>query len=112
MGVKVTAEVGYEISERKTNKEQSATDQVNELNTHTQNEAQWEIQGDKVVPKSLNVARIMRSSMKKSLKFSRIRLQQFNAPFERNFKIYTSRSSQLLCQNFPTPKGRYEESLN
>lgn len=81
------------------------SDQLQELNAASQNEAKWEIEGNKVVPKTLNVARIMRSRMKTTLTFNRIRLQTFRAPFERNFKIYTLRSTsfkenvrQSFCQ--------------
>lgn len=102
-----------DISSRGTTNDQTLSDQMHELNTLSQNEAKWEIEGEKIIPKSLNVARILRSNMKTSLTFNRIRSKQFHVPFERNVKIYTSRSSQILCQNISTTKeiGPYEEML-
>ena len=52
---------------------------------------QWDIVGDRVVPKSLNVARVSRLKLGKTLTFSRVRLQSFLAPFDRQFAIYTNK---------------------
>lgn len=74
-------------------KDRSRSDQLRELNEETKNEAQWEIEGDRVIPKSLNVARLTRSKISKTLTFNRIRMQSFEAPFHRTFSLYTLTSS-------------------
>lgn len=73
--------------------DRSLSDQLRELNSASQEEAQWDVQGNVVRPKSLNVARLTRSRMSKTLTFSRIRIQSFNAPFQRSFAVYTLRST-------------------
>ena len=68
-------------------------DQLRELNTMSQKETQWDIEGDRVVPKSMNVARLARIKLGKTLSFSRIRVQTFSAPFDRKFAIHTYRAA-------------------
>ena len=46
-----------------------------------------------MIPKSLNVARIQRTKLSRSLEFKRVRLQTFNASFDRNLVVYTSRAA-------------------
>lgn len=88
----VSANAAYEWSQKRALENKSLSDQLNELNTYSQNDVQYEIEGNRVVPKSLNVARITRSKLKKTLTFNRIRIQKSQASFERNFQLDTKSS--------------------
>ena len=70
----------------------SLSDQLRHLNTHTQTEVIWEIEGNRIVPKSLNVARLTRSKLRHTLSFSRVRVQTITALFDRQFSVYPYRS--------------------
>ena len=69
----------------------SLIEQLRDLNSASPNGLQWIIQNDKVVPKSLNVARLSRAKLGKTLTFNKIRSQTFIAPFDREVAIYTNR---------------------
>ena len=74
-------------------KDRTLNDELRELNTASQDEVQWEFEGEKVVPKSINVARLMRSNFHKTLRFNRVRLEKFNASFQRqDFTIDTMKA--------------------
>jgi hypothetical protein len=74
----------------------SLNDQLHELNLVSHNDIRWAIEGNRVIPKSLNVARLSRSKTARSLKFQRVRLQQYSAAFDRTFGLYTSRAAVVL----------------
>ena len=65
---------------------------MRELNTLSQRDIAWDVNGQMVVPKSLNVARLASSKLGRTISFSRIRIQSFLAPFDRLFAIYTNRA--------------------
>ena len=90
---KVSASLNWARSNSKstTTDTKSLNDQLSELNTVSQKDVQWDIVGTKVVPKSLSVAQLSRSKLGKTLSFSRVRVQSFQAPFDRQFAIYTNR---------------------
>lgn len=89
----LTAKWGRENQQTSSSKDRSLSDQLRALNEETKNEAHWEIEGDRVIPKSLNVARLTRAKLSKTLTFNRIRMQTFEAPFHRTFSLYTLRTS-------------------
>lgn len=89
----LTTNWGRSNEQKSSSKDKSLSDQLRELNEETNNEAKWEIEGDRVIPKSLNVARLTRAKMSKSLTFNRIRMQTFEAPFHRTFSLYTLTAS-------------------
>lgn len=66
----------------------SLDSQLKELNTASVNEAQWLIEGKKVVPKSLYVAKLSRSNFSRTLTFSRVRRQLYDSPFIRTLVLY------------------------
>ena len=49
---------------------------MSELNRAARDEATWEIVGDRVVPKSLNVAQLAKATFSKTLAFKRIRIKK------------------------------------
>lgn len=103
-GFTASVNAAYEWSKKRASEDKSLSDQLHELNTYSQNDVKYEIEGNRVVPKSLNVARITRSKLKKTLTFSRIRIQKSQTSFERTFKLYTKNSrafaaSEQIDQN-------------
>jgi hypothetical protein len=82
--------VDLERDELRSNK--SLDDQLKELNEYSKNDIKWEIEGNKVIPKSLNVARLSKSSFEKSISFRRIMRELVEAPFTRKTSIYTAHS--------------------
>ena len=68
---------------------ESLSDQLKKLNAQTQNEVTWDIEGNRIVPKSLNVVRMTRSKLGRTLSFSRVRRQTFTALFDRNISLYS-----------------------
>ena len=77
-------------------------EQVEELNSFSKDVVKWEIEGDRVVPKSLNVARVSRTKLGKTLSFSRVRVKSYSAPFERQFSLHTNRAAAFVPAADPT----------
>lgn len=73
----------------------SLSDQLKELNTASRDESEWMEEGRRIVPKTLNVARLSRGNLSKRLAFERIRIKTFSAPFQRFFTLYTLRTTIL-----------------
>jgi len=67
----------------------SLNDQLTELNRKSDNNIKWEIEGTRVVPKSINVVRISRARMTKTLKFTRVQRKQFSNSFKKEFSLYS-----------------------
>ena len=67
-------------------------DQLRDLNAAPLNDIQWYISSDKVFPRAISVARLLRSKLGKTLVFKKISLQTLMAPFERQFALYTNRA--------------------
>lgn len=122
----LTASVEWAVANKKTDVQnyRSLSDQLRELNAASKNEIKWDIDGSRVVPKSLNVARLTRSKLRRTLTFNRIRLQTFDSPFQRNFKLYADRSAarksmeeseerdwKLQIQNLSSAMIRAEEAI-
>ena len=96
LGMKIgfEPEVTWSGSETSNSKVKSLEEQLNELNEQSQNDMKWEFGGTRVVPKSLNVARLTRSKFSKTLTFNRVRTQSHISQFSRHFPLYTHRALQ------------------
>lgn len=89
--------VGWSKSNSKSSRayDHSISDQLRELNSATRDESEWMEEGRRIVPKTLNVARLSRGNLSKRLAFERIRIKTFSAPFQRFFTLYTLRATIL-----------------
>jgi len=67
----------------------SLNDQLTELNRKSDIGIKWEIEGTRVIPKSINVVRISRAKMTKTLTFTRVQRKQFSASFKKEFSLYS-----------------------
>ena len=64
-------------------------DQLKELNSLKDNQVTFEISGERIVPKSLKVAKLHRVKFNKNLCFSRIRKVYVDAEFKKEFSLST-----------------------
>ena len=92
------------------NKGTSLDDQLNELNTLSGSSIQYEINGNKIIPKSLRVSKIQSSTFKKSLTFTRIKNFYFEADLIKDFTL-SSRMS-LLTPTFVSDMATQLNELN
>lgn len=67
----------------------SFNEQLNELNTYTDNEIEWARSGNIIIPKSLKVSRLSKNMFSKDLYFSRVKKEYYDAPFKRQFVLDT-----------------------
>ena len=95
-GFEVSTNWAKSNSEGSISESKSLNDQLRELNTVSQKDIQWDIVGEKIVPKSLNVARLARSKLSKTLSFSRIKVQTYLVSFERKFAMHDSRAAAFV----------------
>ena len=95
-GINGSANWGKSNSESSSAYSRSINDQLYELNTLSRQDVQWDIVGNKVIPKSLNVARLSRTKLGTTLSFNRVRVQSFVAPFDRQFAIHTNRAAAAI----------------
>jgi hypothetical protein len=94
VAVDVEASVKYAKDNERDSSDSKKTlnDQLSELNDRSQNDIKWEIKGNKVIPKSISVAKMSKSSFEKSISFQRIRRVFTEAAFSRKTSIYTLHS--------------------
>jgi len=88
-GGKASAQYANSQSSHWLDKGSSLDDQLNELNTYSENKIKYEFEGNKIVPKSLQVSKLQSSSFKKTLSFSRIKNYYYEADFNRVFTLNT-----------------------
>jgi hypothetical protein len=61
--------------------------QLSEINQFTSSDVQWEIKGTKVIPKSLNVAKLTSESFAKTIIFNQIRRKLTKSAFDRRYNF-------------------------
>lgn len=73
----------------------SLNDQLSELNSYEENSIEFQFEGNKIVPKSLKVAKLQSAGFKKILKFNRIKSVYYEADFKKDFIIATEESTSI-----------------
>jgi len=87
------ATFGSSVEFAKSNKEAwsksraSVDDQLRELNSHKENQIEFELQGDKIVPKSLKVCKLYAADFRKDLTFERIKKTYYEINFRTPFIV-------------------------
>jgi len=98
-GGSASANYAQSQSEYWLDKGSSLDDQLNELNTYSENKIKYEFEGNKIVPKSMQVSKLQSSAFKKSLSFSRIKNFYYEADFNKAFSLnkdkYTAKKNRL-----------------
>ncbi len=86
--------------------QKSLKDQLFELNRKSDDEIQWEISATKVIPRAIKVARIEKSKLITGFTLNRVRKISYEAPFQRNFELYTNYFQEYVeppsvtCESF------------
>ncbi|XP_065665060.1 uncharacterized protein LOC136086703 [Hydra vulgaris] len=76
----------------------SLDDQLRDLNTYSENKMKYEFEGNKIVPKTLQVSKLQASAFKRTLSFSRIKNYYYEADYNRVFTLNTQNSKELINQ--------------
>ncbi|RMZ93392.1 hypothetical protein BpHYR1_010663, partial [Brachionus plicatilis] len=92
--IRATANKVSESSSEWFKSNKSLTDQLNELNRYVNDEVEWQFEGDKIVPKSISVAKLARGQFSGTMTFNRVRKQFYEAPFIRKFTLYISSATE------------------
>ncbi len=74
--------------------------QLSELNRLSSSDVQWELNGTKVIPKSLNVAKLSSQSFTKTITFNQIKRKLTNAAFNRGLANFTYLIMAMIWINF------------
>jgi hypothetical protein len=65
----------------------SLDDQLKELNAYSENKIKYEFEGNKIVPKTIQVSKLQSSAFKKTLSFTRIKNYYYEADFNKVFSL-------------------------
>lgn len=91
-GFSASASLNY-VKEKErswTNSGKKLDDQLKELNSYSRDNIEWELEGEKIVPKSLKVSRLVKTSFNEKLNFENIK-RIVDVIFDINFSLkYTN----------------------
>jgi len=93
-GLKASSSYAEDNKDRWVNSEKSLDDQLNELNTYNEGKIEFAFKGEKIYPKSLQVAKIQQSLFRKDLEFSRIKNFYYEYDSTFSFTLSTRQSIQ------------------
>jgi hypothetical protein len=79
----------------------SLDDQLKELNAYSENQIRYEFEGNKIIPKALNVNKLQSSSFKKTLSFNRIKSVYYEADFNKVFTLNTAKYTTKMERKYP-----------
>jgi len=79
----------------------SLDDQLKELNAYSENKIKYEFEGNKIVPKTIQVSKLQSSAFKKTLSFTRIKNFKYEAEFNNVFTLYQNKYSIKKNDKFP-----------
>ena len=71
------------------------------MNTYSENKIKYEFEGNKIIPKTLQVSKLQSSSFKKTLSFSRIKNYFYEADFNKVFAVNTLKHTEKVKRQFP-----------
>lgn len=66
----------------------SLLDELNKLNSKIANQVSFEIEGNRVIPKTLNVAKMVRTKLSRIFHLRRVRKEQYSAPYFERLHIH------------------------
>ncbi len=92
--LKASSSYAEDNKDRWVNSEKSLDDQLNELNTYNEGKIEFAFKGEKIYPKSLQVAKIQQSLFRKDLEFSRIKNFYYEYDSTFSFTLSTRQSIQ------------------
>lgn len=71
------------------NSDKSLDDQLLDLNNHEQNDIEWKIEGEKIIPKSIKVSKLLKSKFEKGIKLNRERREHYNSKLNQSITLST-----------------------
>jgi len=95
-GGKASAQYAQSQSDYWLDKGSSLNDQLSDLNTFSENKIKYEFEGNKIVPKSLQVSKLQSSSFKRTLSFSRIKNYYYEADFNKIFTLNIKKKKESI----------------
>jgi hypothetical protein len=101
VGGQATAEFTNSKYDYWLDKGSSLDDQLNELNTYSENKIQYQFEGNKIVPKTIQVSKLQSSSFKKTLSFNRIKNYYYEADFNQVFTLNTAKHTTKIERKYP-----------
>lgn len=81
--------------------DKSLDDQLTELNNLTKDNIIWEMNGEKIVPKSINVFRSIKSKFSKSLVFNRIKIEHYDSIYKKSFTLHKNSETYTQKEYLP-----------
>jgi hypothetical protein len=79
----------------------SLADQLNELNAYSENKIKYEFEGNKIVPKTIQVSKLQSSAFKKTLSFTRIKNFYFEDDFIKSFSLNKNKFLTKKYSKYP-----------
>jgi len=79
----------------------SLADQLNELNAYSENKIKYEFEGNKIVPKTIQVSKLQSSAFKKTLSFTRIKNYYFEDDFVKSFSLNKNKFLTKKYSKYP-----------
>ena len=73
-------------------------EQLKQLNDESQSDIKWERKGNKIIPGTIKVTKVMRSTFQKSTTFKTVKKVVVETPFLRTPTLYTSKADDTLSQ--------------
>ena len=95
-GFGVSYEVGVKLTTDWAKSGKKFDDQLKELNKFTDNTVEWKFDGKKIVPKSLNVAKINKSKFQKKLTFFKIKNKLSDHLFIKKISLVTKKYEKII----------------
>jgi hypothetical protein len=100
-GGQKTSEYAQSKYDKWINSASSLSDQLNELNSYSENRIKYEFEGNKIVPKTIQVSKLQSSSFKKTLSFNRIKNIYYEADFNKVFTLSTTKYTTKIERKYP-----------
>ncbi len=76
-------------------------DQLKEFNNYSKDLIEYTFNGDKIIPKTINVCKLKSSAFKKKLSFSRIKNVYYEADFNNKFTLSTIKYTTKVVRQYP-----------
>ena len=97
IGIQATYDQVNQQNKESESSKKNLLDQINEMKNACDNTIDWQLDGERVIPKTINVAKMARSRFEKGLVFRRVKIIINDHLFKRRFSLYTT---QFETQNF------------
>jgi hypothetical protein len=88
--VSLSAKVATDREQLWENSGKSLDDQLEELNRESTNEIEWKREGERIIPKSIKLSKLVKAKLKNGFSLERVRIEKKEVSFERSFTLHSS----------------------